>query len=332
MEGVIGGMMEGMIEGAAPLPLLGAYAIDLLVGDPRWIPHPVVIIGRGISGLEAPLRKLGRGAVTERCAGAVLAAAVVGGTYLGTEALLRWAGSVSGPLRVLLAVWLLSTALAGRGLAASALAVYRPLRQGDLAAARRRLSHIVGRDTQALEEREIVRGTVETVAENTVDGVVSPLFYAVLGGAPLALAYKAVNTLDSMVGYRNDRYRHFGWASARLDDLANYLPARLTGLLMVVAARLLRLDAGGAVRCVRRDAGKHPSPNSGIPEAAVAGALGVRLGGLNHYGGQASFRPYLGEEGRPLSPEHILQAIGLLRLTSLLALALGVVACTLPGF
>lgn len=316
----------------APLALIGAYAADLLIGDPRWLPHPVVLIGRGIGGLEALLRRLGKGAPAERFAGAVLAVTVVGGTYLAAEALLAWAGSVSTPFRTILAVWLLSTALAGRGLAGAALAVHRPLTAGDLPAARRHLARIVGRDTGNLAESEVVRGTVETVAENTVDGVVSPLFYAVLGGAPLALAYKAVNTLDSMVGYRNDRYRHFGWASARLDDLANYLPARLTGLLMAAAARLLGLDAGGALRCVRRYAGRHPSPNSGIPEAAVAGALGVRLGGINHYGGEASFRPHLGEERRPLSPEHILQAVRLMRLTSLLALALGVTACAFRGY
>lgn len=314
-----------------PVDLLLAFLLDLAVGDPPRMPHPVVLLGRLISRLEALLRRFGGGPAAERLAGVILAVAVVGGTYLATAALLTWAGRLSALLERALQVWLVAASVAARGLAGAARAVYEPLVAGDLPAARRNLAMIVGRDTAALPPEEVLRGAVETVAENTVDGVVSPLFYALLGGAPLAMAFKAVSTLDSMVGYRNERYRWFGWASARLDDAANYLPARLTGLLMAVAARLLGLDARRALLVVRRDAAKHPSPNGGIPEAAVAGALGVRLGGLNYYDGRPSFRAHLGDALRPLAPADVLQAVRIMYITSALALVLGVAASAAFG-
>jgi adenosylcobinamide-phosphate synthase len=186
------------------------------------------------------------------------------------------------------------------------------LRRGDLATARRRLSLIVGRDTERLGAAEITRATVETVAESISDGVIAPLFYFLLGGAPLACAYRAVNTLDSMVGYRSERYRDFGMAAARLDDVANFLPARLTALLLVGSALLLGLDWRQAWRIAWRDGARHPSPNSGYTEAAVAGALGVQLGGLNYYQGQPSLRPRLGEPATALEPGHIAGAIRML--------------------
>lgn len=185
--------------------------------------------------------------------------------------------------------------------------VYRHLKQQDWPAARTSLGMIVGRDTAHLDEPEVVRGTVETVAENIVDAIVSPLFYALIGGAPLAMAYRAVNTLDSMVGYKNDKYLHLGWASARLDDVVNWIPARLTAILLIVGAWVMKLDAKGAARMVTRDARLHPSPNSGFPESAVAGALGIRLGGHNVYHGVASFRAYMGEATRPMEAEDIVQ-------------------------
>ncbi|MOA09758.1 cobalamin biosynthesis protein [compost metagenome] len=190
------------------------------------------------------------------------------------------------------------------------------LRRNDLPAARRSLGMIVGRDTDDLAQPEIVRGTVETVAENIVDAVVSPLFYALIGGAPLAMAYRAVNTLDSMVGYKNDKYINLGWASARLDDVANFIPARLTALMLIGASWLLKLDARGALRMVRRDASSHPSPNSGYPESAVAGALGIRLGGHNSYHGVMSFRAYMGDHTRDMESEDILRTSKLMFLVS----------------
>jgi len=184
---------------------------------------------------------------------------------------------------------------------------------------------IVGRDTGRMDAEEITRATVETVAENTVDGITAPLFYAFLGGAPLAMAYRAVNTLDSMVGYKNDCYLYFGRAAARFDDFVNYLPARLTGMLLVIAAFILRLNARRVWTVVRRDAPGHPSPNSGIPEAAVAGALGVRLGGWNSYQGSLSFRPYLGEAIVPLQADHIRQVVRVMYVTAALALSSGII-------
>jgi len=216
---------------------------------------------------------------------------------------------------------LIYTTLATHSLFSESFAVLRALREGDLEGARRSLAMIVGRDTDHLDEAGIVRAVVETVAENASDAVVAPLFYAFLGGAPLALAYKAVNTLDSMFGYKDERFLHFGWASAKLDDLANYVPARLTGALMVLAAWHLRMDWRAAWRVMVRDGRKNPSPNSGIPEAAAAGALGVQLGGINFYFGKPSAKEMIGDRVKELEREDITRAHRLMIACSLLALA-----------
>uniref|UniRef100_UPI00056D21A3 adenosylcobinamide-phosphate synthase CbiB n=1 Tax=Paenibacillus durus TaxID=44251 RepID=UPI00056D21A3 len=227
------------------------------------------------------------------------------------------AGLIHPIIRSLAAVWLISTTIAIKGLGDAAMQVFRPLIKGDLDSARTYVGYIVGRETHALSEREVTRATVETVAENIVDAVVAPLFYALIGGAPLALLYRAVNTLDSMVGYKNDKYRYFGWASARLDDVLNYIPARITGLLLWAAALMTKgLNAARAWQAMRRDAAKHPSPNSGIPEAAVAGALGIQLGGFNSYGGIVSERARMGTATRELAAEDIRQTIKILKLTA----------------
>jgi adenosylcobinamide-phosphate synthase len=304
-----------------------AYIIDLLVGDPPRLPHPVVYIGRLISALEGPLRPRSAGSpAASLWAGAFLAAVVVGASYLLTFLLLRLAFMIHPWLGAATEIWLISTALAARGLSGAARNVLRPLREGDLPGARLMVGRIVGRDTSAMDMTGVTRATVETVAENIVDGVVAPMFYALIGGAPLAMAYKAVNTLDSMVGYRDDRYLYFGRFSARLDDLANFLPARITGLLLLAAAWLTGRSAATALRTVLRDAGRHPSPNSGIPESAVAGALGVQLGGLNIYRGRESFRQYMGNPLHPLQPVHIRGAVDMMFLASFLALACGIAA------
>lgn len=282
----------------APLPVvLAAMLLDWLLGDPRWLPHPVVGIGRLIAGLERLLRRM---VANERLAGMLLVLLTVGftttcgwGLLRGAQLLHPWAGTVVAALLG----W---TCLAARSLHQESRRVADALANGDLPAARHWLSRIVGRDTVELGEPELWRGTVETVAENSSDGVIAPLLCLLLGGPLLALAYKAVNTLDSMVGYKNERYLRFGWAAARLDDLVNWLPARLTGLLMVLAAPLAGLSAGGAWRIMRRDGRRHSSPNAGIPEAAAAGALGVQLGGTNVYFGQPVAKPTLGDPLRPL--------------------------------
>lgn len=291
--------------------LAASVLLDLLIGDPRWLPHPVIWMGKAISGLEAAIRRRVP-ARRYKAAGVLLPLCVAGGAFLLTWAAVWLLARVSPWLAAAASVVLIATTIAAKGLRQAGLDVKAALDGGDLPASRRALSMIVGRDTADLPAHEVARGAVETVAENIVDAVISPLFYALIGGAPLAMAYRAVNTLDSMVGYKNEKYIHLGWASARLDDIANYIPARITALLLIAAAWLQRLDAGRAWRAVRRDAQRHPSPNSGFPEAAVAGALGIRLGGENVYHGVKSFRAYMGERTRETEPGDIKQAARLL--------------------
>ncbi|WP_342481260.1 adenosylcobinamide-phosphate synthase CbiB [Paenibacillus sp. FSL L8-0340] len=298
------------------LILLAAYMLDLIVGDPRSLPHPVVYMGKAISAIERLIRRFVLQPRSLKRAGVLLPLLVAGGAWGLTALLVGLLSWVSPWLGWAAGAWLISTTIAAKGLKEAGLAVYVELRKGDLPAARKALGMIVGRDTAGLESPEIVRGTVETVAENIVDAIISPLFFALLGGAPLAMAYRAVNTLDSMVGYKNDKYRDLGWASARLDDVANYIPARITALLLTLCAWLLRLDWQGCWRTVLRDARLHPSPNSGYPESAVAGALGIRLGGENVYHGITSFRAYMGEPLRPMEPEDIIVTSRLMLLSS----------------
>jgi adenosylcobinamide-phosphate synthase len=298
--------------------LLAAYALDLVLGDPPSWPHPVRWLGRLIAAGEEPLR---RRLASPRLAGAVLAGACVLAAA-GSAALLVWLATAGHPwLGWLTSVLLLYWAMAVRDLADHAWAVYRPLLQGDLPGARAALSYIVGRETAALDQAGIIRATVETIAENMVDGIISPLFYAALGGAPLAWAFKAVSTLDSMVGYKTPRYREFGWAGAKLDDLANWLPARLSGLFFTLAARLLGLDWRRTWRIFVRDGRRHASPNAGWPEAAMSGALGLRLGGPNVYHGTLMEKPWIGDPLREPELADIARAIRLLYAVSGAAVA-----------
>lgn len=290
------------------LSLLGlvgaAVALDLVMGDPRALPHPVVGMGAAIAQLE---RAWNRGTPrARRLRGALMTALVVLGTYALAWGALALLARLHPWLGWLAEWWLLASCLAIKGLRDAAQAVATPLAAGDLATARRALAMVVGRDTQRLDEAGITRGAVETVAENTVDGITAPLCFALLGGAPLALAYKAVNTLDSMVGYRSERYIDFGWASARLDDVANWLPARLTALTLWLGGYAVGgLRTRGALVATRREAPRHPSPNAGWPEAMVANLLGVQLGGTNYYRGEVSERARLGTPHEQLRGEHI---------------------------
>jgi len=289
---------------------------DIIVGDPRWLIHPTQITGWAIIKLEAFLRWKDQSPNALRLAGFVLVLIIAAGTYIVTYYVL-WLCLVISPVLALLAmVWLLSTTFAIKGLYLAGLGIYRLLIVGNLVDARHKLGEIVGRDTENLPETEIVRGTVETIAENTVDGIISPLFFALVGGVPMAMAYRAINTMDSMLGYKNERYQYFGTAAARMDDVANYLPARLTGLCMIAASILLNLNYKRAWHAIIKDAHKHPSPNSGIPEAATAGALGIMLGGTNYYQGKPSFRAFLGEEICPLAPYHIKATLRLMTVTT----------------
>ena len=289
--------------------ILLAMLLDLLLGDPRWLPHPVQGIGWLAQRAEAPLRRL---IANQKLAGVVAVVWVVGATTLVGFGLLKGAALLYPLAGDIVAILLLYTCLATRSLHDHALAVYRPLVAGDLTEARQRVSCLVGRDTEQLDEAEVTRAAVESVAENTVDGCTAPLLYACLAGPLGALAYKAISTLDSTFGYKNERYLQFGWGSARLDDLANLLPARLTALLTVAAAFVLRLHATNAWKIFKRDRHNHPRPNGGQIESVVAGALGVQLGGVNSYFGQPSRRPFMGDPLQPLQAVHILQAVRLM--------------------
>lgn len=291
-----------------------ALAVDRLVGDPERLVHPVVLFGRWIRLFERHMytaetarRSFLRGLLL--CASTVaFAGAAAWGIVAASSAVHPWLGYAAN-------VWLISTTIAWKGLRDAGKKVYEPLVKGDLPEARKYTGYIVGRDTHSLDEAECSRAAVETVAENTVDAVVSPVVFALLGGAPLAFLYRAANTLDSMVGYRNERYEWFGKASARLDDALNYVPARLTGLLIAAAAAISGGSAAlgrKAIRSIAAFAHLHPSPNSGIPESAVAGALGIRLGGVNSYNGVLSKRATLGFGERPLEKNDIVRSITLL--------------------
>jgi adenosylcobinamide-phosphate synthase len=290
-----------------------AIVLDWFIGDPRWPTHPVILIGRWIRWMEDLLRKKSDSTFHEKFKGVLLTTTTVLVSFGSVFILILAARSIHEWLGYAVCTWLISTTIAIKGLKDAAYLVYNPLRKGELADARKYTGYIVGRDTESLDEEELTRAVVETVAENIVDAVISPLFYALIGGAPLAMLYRASNTLDSMVGYRNDRYRHFGWASARWDDAMNWIPARLTGLLLILVALLQPgLSAKRAAAAIRRFAHLHPSPNSGIPESAVAGALGIELGGLNIYGGVSNERARLGWPLRPRTQQDIVYAVRML--------------------
>ena len=297
-----------------------AYSMDLVLGDPKWLGYPVAWMGRAISCLEKRLRRV-KG--SEKRAGIILTVVVVGGSFLVAWAVIKIAYKLHPDLGLIVTIWGAFTTLSIRGLAQGGERVHLALGKKDLKLARKRLSEIAGRDTKNLRKEGIIRGTVESIAENTIDGVVAPLFYLFLGGVPLAFAYKAINTLDSMTGYQNKRYRDFGRAGAKLDDIANYIPARLGGVLISLGAFFFKKDGKNAFRVMFRDGRKYHSPNAGLPQGAMAGALGIRLGGINYYRGKKTVKPYLGSSKRKLSLVHIKESINLMYLTSVLTLILG---------
>lgn len=306
------------------LSILLGFGLDLLLADPGWMPHPVVYMGKAISALEGALRKrFPQTPAGERAAGRVLAAVLPLGTLTLTGAVCWGCQRLHPALGLLVQTLWCWQALALRGLAIESKHVYEQLAAGDLPAARTAVGRIVGRDTQALSEQGVTKAAVETVAENFADGVAAPLFYMLLGGAPLALCYKAVNTMDSMVAYKNDRYLHFGRAAAKLDDAANFIPARLAALLLIAAAALNGQNGKNAFRIWRRDRFNHASPNSAQTESVVAGALGIQLAGPASYFGRLHDKPTIGDSLRQVEPRDILRANRLLYTAGVLALALG---------
>jgi adenosylcobinamide-phosphate synthase len=307
-----------------------ALLLDLVLGDPRWLPHPVIMIGRLITVLDHSVR---RPWLNLRLAGIILLLIVVGSSAGVTWLLLKGMDQLHPLLGMVAAIVVAATCLAARSLHVESARVATALAAGDLPAARKYLSWIVGRDTDQLEESEIWRAVVETVAENTADGVIAPLFWLTIGGPVAAMAFKAVSTLDSMVGYRNERYQQLGWASARMDDLLNFIPARLTALLIIIAAAVSGHSATGALRIFMRDRHKHPSPNSAHPEAAAAGALRVQLGGAASYDGIISHKQLLGDPAQALDERAYHGMIQLMYIsTFLMAAACVVAAFFLRGF
>jgi adenosylcobinamide-phosphate synthase len=287
-----------------------AFALDLVAGDPEWFPHPVRGFGLLTSAGERLMRPFTSGPISELFAGMVLTSSVASA---------GWAlGRPNHPVWQILLAW---TALATRSLLDEAHAVIQALEANDLALARRRLSRIVGRDTAHLDATGICRAVIETLAESACDGIVAPLFWLATGGVSCAMSYKAINTLDSMIGHPEPPYRYFGRTAARLDDAVNFIPARLTAFFIVTAARLHGLNAARAKRIWLRDGDRHASPNAGQSEAAIAGALGVQLGGPSSYGGHPHFAPLLNAEGCRPSLRDAKSALSLIALVSGIAFA-----------
>ena len=304
--------------------VLGGFVLDTLFGDPPWLPHPVVLMGKAISALEKRLRaRLPQTPQSELLGGAGVAFTLPVGTFLLTSLVCLGAAKLSPWLGLAVQMFWCGQALAAKGLAQESTNVYRALIKPDLPAARKAVSRIVGRDTQNLTLEGVTKAAVETVAENASDGVIAPLLYMLLGGAPLALTYKAINTMDSMLGYKNEKYLYFGRAAAKLDDAANYLPSRLAGLLWCAAAALTGNSPKGAWRIWRRDRRCHASPNSAQTESACAGALGIQLAGPAYYFGEYYAKPTIGDPLRPIEPEDIRRANRMMYAESVLALAIG---------
>ena len=326
--------------------LAAAFLLDLVIGDPRRLPHPVRLMGKGISTLEVFIRRWAKTEKLERAGGLLLTVVIVTTVFLLTSALNEvlfqglMAGGIPRAAAIISAVALTSTTIAVRDLIDSSKSVIDAVRSGAIEEARHGLSMIVGRDTELLQDKGILKATIETLAENLSDGIVAPLFYFAVGGLPLAMTYKAINTLDSMVGYKNVRYINLGRASALLDDVANYLPARIAGILIVLSVGGCRLftnvrssisAAGNALRIMIRDGRNHCSPNSGMPEAAMAGGLGVILGGPSTYGGVLVEKPSIGEEINVDYLEAAEFTLKVVLLASFLGLGFAVVITLLRG-
>lgn len=302
--------------------ILLAYLLDLGLGDPRWFPHPVKIIGKLINFLEVKLRS-GQQRIFLRLKGVILALAVVGLSALSAYLILAFMRKINPAAGTIAWIFLAYTSLATKDLLLHARQVLKEINNKDLSAARKKLSYIVGRDTKHLSEKEVIKATVESIAESISDGIIAPLFYLILGGPVVALIYKAINTLDSMVGYKNEKYQDFGWFSARLDDAANFIPSRISGLLIAVSSFVMGRDFKNSLRIMMKDGRKHLSPNAGFPEASMAGALGVRLGGPSLYNGQLCLKLYIGEEKNALHPRLINEALSITLISSILMVLIG---------
>ena len=303
--------------------IIAGFILDLIFGDPHWLPHPICLIGNLIGFIERNLRprlEPNKGALL--LGGALMVIIVLVISFVVPMAILLAAGMVSPWLAFALETLMCYQIFATKCLRDESMKVYTALHNHDLADARVKLSWIVGRDTQNLDEEEITKGAVETVAENTADGIIAPMFYMFLGGVPLAFLYKGINTMDSMVGYKNDKFLYFGRCAAKLDDLANLLPARITGLVMIGAAFVLGLDGKNAWKIFWRDRYNHLSPNSAMTESVTAGALNIQLGGDHFYFGKLVHKDTIGDDILPVCPEDIVKTNRLLYMTAVLCLVL----------
>lgn len=303
-----------------PLALVLGFIIDLLLGDPRWLYHPVRVIGLEISFLEKKLRgifpKTPKG---ERQAGLIMVILLCILGFAIPAGILFLAYKIHTVLGILLETFMCYQMLAARSLKEESMKVYRELKKEDLEGSRHAVSMIVGRDTQNLTFEGVTKAAVETVAENTSDGEIAPLFYMALGGPPLLYLYKTINTMDSMVGYKNDRFLNFGRYGAKLDDVVNYIPARISALLMITAAWITGMDGKNAWKIFKRDRYNHASPNSAQTESAMAGALDIQLAGNAYYFGKLYEKPTLGDPKRPVEFEDIPRANRLLYVSAILA-------------
>ena len=297
-----------------------AYILDLIFGDPQNIIHPVQIIGKIISLGEKILLKEKSGSRYKFFAGIILNIFVVSITY-GLTCLIYKSSKISGVF-TLIEIYLMYTVFSVNSLAREGNRVYNILKEGNIEKARKDLSYLVSRDTETMDEKMIIRSTMETISENTVDGIVAPMFYIFLGGLPLAMTYKAINTLDSMVGYKNEKYMDFGKFSAKIDDIANFIPARITGFLIVAASMILRYNYKNSLKIFIRDRKNHSSPNSAHAEASVAGALGVQFGGRVSYFGKEADKPTIGDKIKDFELEDIKKNIKIMYITSFLSLAI----------
>lgn len=296
--------------------------LDLVFGDPHWLPHPIRYIGKGIEKVEQWLRKEDDSPSVQRVKGVLLWVIMVMGTFLIYKMIQRITYGIHFYLGVAVESFVIYQILAIRCLRDETMRVYDALEAEDMQSARKWISYLVTRNTESMTEEEVVKATVETISENIVDGITSPLFFIALGGAPLGMLYKAVNTLDSMVGYKNERYQYFGWFSARMDDVFNYIPARLTGLFIVLIATVFGYDGANAWRILIRDRKNHSSPNSPYSEAPVAGALRIQLGGRATYFGVTKDKPTMGDAIVPIERKHIKATNRLMIQTSMTAVIL----------
>lgn len=301
-----------------------ASILDLIFGDPEWFPHPVRAIGKIISSLDNNLHGYS-GKWVERTKGAITVFVTLGITFISAYFLMTTLQKVNTLLEGLVWIYLGYVCISIKDLQNRAEDICKELEKQNIEEARKKLSKIVGRDTKDLSRDKIITATVESVAENTNDGIIAPLFYLVLGGPVFAITYKAINTLDSMLGYKNEKYIHFGWFSARLDDIANYVPARICGILMSISSFITGKNFRDSLKILIRDGKNHPSPNSGISEAAMAGALGIKLSGPSFYQGKLIVKPYIGEGRREINCKLINDALRISLITSFLGIILGVI-------